>query len=178
MINGKMEMLTVQSELSRRSYSSIEITQMLQRQILIVPELSISGKDTSERAQLVRSDVADIRKIFVQAGYQTEIILDKQLPRRTLVQKSADIILPLVLFSASLPLNVVTSYISSWLFARFQGNRQVTVRYEHARFGPDGEIKERVKLEGTSDEVIKALKLINSDPKNSEWIGNSGKKRK
>ena len=169
-----MEERTVQSELSRRSYPSGEIVQMLQKQVLIVPELTVSSKDASDRAQLVRSDVADIKKILAKAGYQTEIILAKTLPRRTLVQKGGDIVLPLVLFSASIPLNVVTGYISTWLFTRFQGNQQVTIKYEHARFGPDGKIKDYVKLEGKPEEVAKILKSGKFELKNYDQGANSG----
>jgi len=170
----EMEERTVQSELSRRSYPSGEIVQMLQKQVLIVPELTVSSKDASDRAQLVRSDVADIKKILAKAGYQTEIILAKTLPRRTLVQKGGDIVLPLVLFSASIPLNVVTGYISTWLFTRFQGNQQVTIKYEHARFGPDGKIKDYVKLEGKPEEVAKILKSGKFELKNYDQGANSG----
>ena len=83
--------------------------------------------------------------------------LDKGLRRRVLVRKDADIVLPLVLFGANIPLSVATSYIASWLFARFKG-QQVNIKYEHARFGPDGKITDYIKIEGKPKEVAEILK--------------------
>jgi hypothetical protein len=148
----------VQSELRTRSYTEDEIEKALQKQVLVVPQLIIAGKESDSKSQLVRSDVSDIRKVLTQAGYDTEVVLDKSLKRQTLVQKHADIVFPLILFAANVPLNVVTSYIANWLFARFTTGGQVNVKYEHARFGPDGKIVDYIKLEGKASEVAEILK--------------------
>lgn len=152
-----MNKKSIQAELRTRSYSKSEIAKALQKQVLIVPQLIITHEDTGGRSQLVRGDVSDIRKVLTQAGFETEVILDKGLRRRVLVRKDADIVLPLVLFGANIPLSVATSYIASWLFARFKG-QQVNIKYEHARFGPDGKITDYIKIEGKPKEVAEILK--------------------
>ena len=144
----------IQSELKTRHYMDEDIVQTLQKQVLIMPELI--NKDSEY--QLVRGDVSDINKVLAQAGYQTEIVLDKNLKRRALVQKDASIILPLILFASNIPINIATGFIANWLSIRFPQGHQTDIKYEHARFGPDGKIVDYVKFEGKSEEVVEILK--------------------
>lgn len=152
---------TIQSELRTRSYTEEDIAKALQKQVLIVPQLIIGDAGSS---QLLRGDVADVRKILTQAGYDTEVVLDKSLKRRALIQEDADIVLPLILFAISIPLNVATSYLANWLFARFTKDQKINIKYEHARFGPDGKIVDYVKLEGEPRQVAEILKSSKFQP--------------
>ena len=149
---------SIQSELKMRSYTDDEIAKALQKQILIVPRLTTTRDETGNGVQLVRGDVSDIRKVLTQAGYETEVVLAKKLNRRTLVQKDADIVLPLVLFAASIPLGVMTGCIATSLSARFAKGQQINIKYEHARFGTDGKIVDYIRLEGKPEEVAEILK--------------------
>ena len=153
-----MNEITVQSELKLRSYNDSDVDKALQEQVLIVPELFPGGISPDENSQFVRNDVSDVYKIFSQAGYTTEIVLDKRLKRKALILKSADIVLPLILFAAGVPVAVATGYIANWLSSRFAGEKSLTIKYEHARFGKDGKIVDYVKLEGNAEEVAKVLK--------------------
>ena len=152
-----MNKKNIQDKLRARSYSENEIAKALNKQVLIVPQLIITQDDAGNRSQLIRGDVSDIRKVLTQAGFEAEVILEKGLRRRTLVRHDADIILPLILFAANIPLSVAASYIASWLFARFAG-KKTNIKYEHARFGPDGKITDYIKLEGRAEKVAKILK--------------------
>ena len=151
---------SIESELKTRSYTEDNIAETLDKQVLIIPQFITTNDEMNISSQLVRSDVADIKKVLSQAGYETEIILDKRLKRRVLVQKDADIVLPLILFAASIPLGIAIGYISNWLFARF-GDQQRNVKYKHARFRPDGTIEDYIELEGNPKEVADILKSGN-----------------
>ena len=153
-----MDEITIQSELKTRSYADEAIAEALQKQVLIVPPLNITDESKGGKYQLVSGEASEIRKVLNQADYSTDIVLDKNLKRRTLVLKQADIVFPLILFAASLPLNVATGYIANWLSARFIGDQKLRIKYEHARFGPDGKIVDYVKLEGQPKEVAAILK--------------------
>jgi len=146
---------TIQSELRTRSYTEEDIAKALQKQVLIVPQLIVGD---AGRSQLLRGDVADVGKILTQAGYDTEVVLEKGLKRRALIRKDADIVLPLILFAINIPLGVATGYLANWLFARFTKDQKINIRYEHARFGPNGKIVDYVKLEGKPREVAEILK--------------------
>jgi len=150
-----MQEQIIQSELRTRSYTEEDIAKALQKQVLIVPQLIVGDAGGS---QLLRGDVADVRKALTKAGYDTEVVLDKGLKRRTLIQKDADIVLPLILFAISVPLNVATGYLANWLFARFTKDQKIIIKYEHARFGPDGKIVDYVRLEGEPSHVAEILK--------------------
>lgn len=147
----------IRDELRERSYSENEIAKIINKQVLIVPQLIISEEDTNDRSQLIRGEVSDIRKLLTQAGFETEVILDQALGRKALIRRDADIVFPLILFAANIPLNIITSYIANWLFTRFQ-DKKINIRYEHARFGSDGKIIDYIKLEGKADEVAKILR--------------------
>ncbi len=150
-----MQEKNIRYELTKKSYTEDDIAKALQKQVLIVPQLIVSDTDKS---QLLRSDVSDIKKVLTQAGYDTEVVLDKNLERRTLIRKDADIVLPLILFAASIPLGVATGYISNWLFTRFTKGQKTNIKYEHARFDSDGKIVDYVKLEGEPKQVAEILK--------------------
>jgi hypothetical protein len=150
-----MQQESVQSELRKRSYTEEDMAKALQKQILIMPQLIV---DDTGKSQLVRGDVSDVKKVLAQAGYETEVVLDKGLMRRELVQKDAGIVLPLILFAVNIPLTVATSYIANWLFARFTRDQKTSIKYEHARFGPDGKMVDYIKLEGEPRKVAEILK--------------------
>ena len=150
--------VTIQSELRTRSYTDEAIGEALQKQILIMPPLSTTEDGKGAKYQLMSDEASEMRKVLSEAGYATDVILDRNLKRRTLVRKQADIVFTLILFAASLPLNVVTGYIANWLYARFNANQKLNVTYEHARFGCDGKIVDYVKLEGDPKEVAAILK--------------------
>jgi len=150
-----MQEENIRYELTKKSYTEDDIAKALQKQVLIVPQLIVSDTDKS---QLVRSDVSEIKKVLTQAGYDTEVVLNKNLERRALIRKDADIVLPLILFAANIPLNLAISYVANWLFARFPGEQKINITYEHARFGHDGKIIDYVKLEGEPKQVAEILK--------------------
>lgn len=168
-----MQEENILSDLRNKSYTEEDIVKMLQKQILIVPQLIV--EDTG-KSQLVRSNVSDIRKVLTQAGYDTEVVLDKGLERRALIRKSADYILPVILFATSIPVSVATGYIANWLFTRFAQEQNINIKYEHARFGPDGKIVDYVKLEGESRHVAEILKSGKFEVTNSTTSSKSSKR--
>lgn len=117
---------------------------------------------------LYPSSTKALKIYFLQNNLLAELLNDSK-PKEALVLKSADIILPILLFVGSNTLNVGLGLLTSWLYDRFAKYKKIintpVVELEFAHFDEDNKIKNWHKIKGNVNDVCEVLNKLNPDNK-------------
>ena len=97
--------------------------------------------------------------------------------RRELVRKSADVLLPLLIFAGHVTATVGLSLLSSWIYDRFVRKDQPlpSIKVEYAELEADGRVARWRRAEGPADQVCRLLQQQSEAvPSSSKRLGSDG----
>lgn len=140
--------------------------------VLLLPNNQFLG-DESRNKNLFAHTTKEILFKFKENGLEAGLYNDDK-EKCELVLKSADIILPILLFLGTAPASVGLSILANWIYDRWiksGGKQRTSISVEYAEISPERKIIRWKRIVGPVDEV---KRLLNEE---SEALEKKGKNR-
>lgn len=127
--------------------------------VLVLPLNRFFGESPNSH-NLLPGMTKDVLMTLQEGGVQAQLYSDGK-PERELILKSADIILPILMFLSSNALNVGLNLLSSWIYDRLAKRaayqESPTIRVEYVSIGQGGTIAGWRRVQGPASEVASLL---------------------
>ena len=135
------------------------------RDVLILPTNTIV-ESVGMTVDVFPNTTKDILVSLAENGLQVELYGDAER-HRTLVRKSADVILPVLLFAGNAVVSIGLNILSNWLYERHSKAKTISpsIRVEYAELGTGGTVTQWRRVEGPADQVCN---LLRENSKNSK----------
>jgi hypothetical protein len=170
---AKNEQLSIQTFTEKRGITADSLLSDTPSVILLPPDSHATLSET-----LVLSEwTKEVRVVFNEAGLEARVC-DNGKQRKQLILKSADLVLPTLLFFESSAVTVGLNVLSSWLYDNWKQKKskmKPSVRVEYLEVDEQQKIKRWCKIEGPADLVSQVLaaeaqreKPLNSHKKDSK----------
>ncbi len=124
--------------------------------VLVLPSRALP--DSGDNTLVFAPGAKEASGVLREGGIDTVLYHDGR-ERRELVLRSADVVLPMLLFADPLVRNLALSILANWIYDRWLRRNVLhpqSVKFEYAELGPDGSVSVR-RIEGPTEDVCKVL---------------------
>lgn len=139
---------------------------------IVLPNTKKSVAD-SEGSILFAQTAKEVLQILTEGGLRASLYDDGR-EKREIVRKSAEVVLPVLLFIGNAAASIGMSVLASWIYDRFRKNETTkpVIKVEYLEIDEEKGINRWRKIEGSADEVRKLLitesqRLVRDSPANS-----------
>jgi len=130
---------------------------------LVLPSRALP--DSGENTLVFAPGAKEASEVLRAGGIDTMLYHDGR-ERRELVLRSADVVLPMLLFADPLVTSLALSILANWIYDRWLRRNVLqpsSVKFEYAELGPDGSVSVR-RIEGPTEDVCKVLSRMARQP--------------